>query len=180
MKVSIFQPTYLPWLGFFKAIAWADKFIFLDDAQFEKHSWQSRNKIKSATGEILLTVPIIRNFPQKINEVMINYGQDWARKHLKSIELNYCRTTYFKDFFPRLNKILSQRPEKLIALNVGLIKEICDYLKIKNDFYFSSELAVERLHKNEKIIAILKKLDADNYLYASGAAEYMKPELDRY
>lgn len=95
MKVSIFQPTYLSWLGFYKAIAWADKFVFLDDVQFENHSWQSRNRIKSATGELILTVPIIRNFPQNINEVKINYSRDWIKSHLKSIQFNYSRAPFF-------------------------------------------------------------------------------------
>ena len=100
MKISIFQPTYLPWIGIFKAIAWADKFVFLDDVQFENHSWQSRNKIKSANGEIILTVPVIRNFPQNINEVKINYGKDWVKNHLKSIQQNYSKSDNLNNFFP--------------------------------------------------------------------------------
>jgi len=180
MKVSIFQPTYLPWLGIFKAIAWADTFVFLDDVQFENHSWQSRNRIKSANGEIILTVPIVRNFPQDIKEVKINYARDWVKGHLKSIEQNYSKSGNLNDFFPRLSKVLNAQHEKLLDLNVGLIKEICDYLEIKYDICFSSEFNVSNLNKNEKIIAILKKLNADQYLYAQGASEYMSPAFNDY
>jgi len=180
MKVSIFQPTYLPWLGFFKAIDWADKFVFLDDVQYESHSWQSRNRIKSVNGELILSVPIIRNFPQNINEVKINYAKDWTKSHLKSIEQNYSKTRKLQEFFPRLNRILNSQPEKLLDLNVSIINEICNLLAIECEMYFSSEFGVNKLQKNDKLLAILDKLGADKYLYAEGAAEYMKPAFEDY
>ena len=60
MKVVITQPTYLPWLGYFELVAQADVFVFLDTVQFERQSWQSRNKIRSSDGRIhWLSVPVI-------------------------------------------------------------------------------------------------------------------------
>ena len=49
MRVAISQPTYLPWLGYFDLIDQVDRFVVLDNVQFEKQSWQQRNRIKSAT-----------------------------------------------------------------------------------------------------------------------------------
>ena len=46
MKGAIMQPTYLPWLGYFAMIDDVELFIFLDDVQLEKRSWQVRNRIK--------------------------------------------------------------------------------------------------------------------------------------
>ncbi|MFA4833315.1 MAG: WbqC family protein [Patescibacteria group bacterium] len=180
MKVSIFQPTYLSWLGFYKAIAWADKFVFLDDVQYESHSWQSRNRIKTATGELILTVPIIRNFPQNINRVKINYSCDWIKGHLKSIQMNYSRANFFKESFPLLESFYKTKPESLLELNVGIIKGICKFLDIKTDLYFSSNLGVGDLQKNKKVVAILKKMEVGQYLYAEGAWEYMEKEIDLY
>jgi hypothetical protein len=180
MKISIFQPTYLSWIGFYKAIDWADKFVFLDDVQSENHSWQNRNRIKSAAGELILTVPIIRNFPQNVGQVKINYSHDWVKDHLKSIQFNYSRTPFFKDFFPVLESFFKPRPEKLIELNINIIKGICDFLEIKTDFCYSSTLSVEDLNKNKKIITILKKLSGNQFLYAEGAWGYMEKEADLY
>jgi len=180
MKVSIFQPTYLPWLGFIKAIAWSDKFVFLDDVQYENHSWQSRNIIKSNNGELMLSVPIIRNFPQKINEVKINYSQNWIKKHIKSMRLNYANNAFFNEFFPYLEVVYQRRPEKLLDFNVEIIKNICEFLEIKTDFYYASDLDAAELRKNDKVIAILKKLGADQYLHAEGSWEYMQEALGEY
>ena len=34
--ISIHQPVYLPWLGFFGKIISSDIFVILDDVQYEK------------------------------------------------------------------------------------------------------------------------------------------------
>ena len=59
MRVAISQPTYLPWLGYFDLIDQVDVFVLLDDVQFEKQSWQQRNRIKTPAGLQWLTVPVI-------------------------------------------------------------------------------------------------------------------------
>ena len=43
MKISISQPTFLPYEGYFELINYVDKFVFLDSVQFDKRSWQQRN-----------------------------------------------------------------------------------------------------------------------------------------
>ena len=45
MKIAIMQPTYFPWIGYFSLIKFVDKFIFLDNVQFDSRSWQQRNQI---------------------------------------------------------------------------------------------------------------------------------------
>ena len=47
MKIAISQPTYLPWQGYFGLIDFVDEFVFLENVQFVKRSWQQRNRIKS-------------------------------------------------------------------------------------------------------------------------------------
>ncbi len=181
MKISIFQPTYLSWVGFYKAIDWADKYVFLDDVQYENHSWQSRNRIKSSQGELMLTIPIVRNFPQNINQVKINYSRDWIKDHLKSIQMNYSRASFFKEFFPLLESFYQAKPVGLLELNVSIIKGICEFLDIKTDFYYSSALGISSDFKqNDKVVAILKKMEADQYLYAEGAWGYMEKEIWLY
>ena len=58
MKIAISQPTYLPWQGYFALIEYVDEFIFLENIQFNKRSWQQRNKILNNREEVLLTIPV--------------------------------------------------------------------------------------------------------------------------
>ena len=49
MIVSIHQPNYLPWLGFFDKIKQSDYFVIFDNVQFPrgKNHFGHRNKIKT-------------------------------------------------------------------------------------------------------------------------------------
>ena len=89
MKIGISQPTFLPWQGYLALINYVDEFIILDDVQFDKRSWQQRNKIKQNNKELFLTIPVKSKgrYEQKINEVAINNQTNFIEKHLKPKEI---------------------------------------------------------------------------------------------
>mgnify|MGYP002395372076 CR=1 FL=1 len=81
MKISIHQPLFIPWIGYFDKINKADIFVILDHVQYTKGSWINRNKIKMANNEILLTIPVIKtalNTP--INAIKIDFSKKWIRQ----------------------------------------------------------------------------------------------------
>ena len=57
-KVAISQPTYMPWIGYFNIIDLVDYFVLLDTVQFDKRSWQQRNKIKTTKGLEWISIPV--------------------------------------------------------------------------------------------------------------------------
>ena len=119
MRVGIMQPTYLPWAGYFEMISNVDLFIILDNVQFEKKSWQHRNRIRTSSGELLLTVPVntVSKFSQLITEVQISRNTNFVRKHLTSIRNSYSKTKYFDQLFPELEQILNSNQNLLLDLN---------------------------------------------------------------
>ena len=130
MKIAICQPTYLPWLGYFDVMDQVDTFVLLDSVQFEKQSWQHRNRIKTATGLQWLTVPVIYrgHFGQPINQVEIR-DPEFARKHSRGIELSYRRTPYFDTYYPELADVLHAQAKGLLAdLNAGRCGGSAQYL----------------------------------------------------
>ena len=83
MTISIHQPNYIPWLGYFHKIQHADIFVFLDDVQYVKGTVANRNYIKGQNGEkVLLSVPVklSKGAFQKYNEIEIDYSQNWQQK----------------------------------------------------------------------------------------------------
>src|SRR6202040_3775048 len=107
MILSIHQPAYLPWLGYFDRIARSDKFVYLDNVQFERNSFINRNRIKTPHGPIWLTIPVRlkEHFNRTIADIEIDAQQDWKRKHLRSIEQNYRRAPDFTKKLARLAPI---------------------------------------------------------------------------
>ena len=98
MKVAIMQPTFMPWSGYFALMNAVDHFVFLDDVQFDKRSWQQRNKIKTDVGEMFLTLPVLTKgrYEQKINMVELLEFNKIAQKHLKTIKLSYSKCKFYK------------------------------------------------------------------------------------
>ena len=87
MVISIHQPNFIPWIGYFHKIIHSDIFVLLDTVLFSKGSFTNRNKIKLSNGtDSWLTVPVITSKHQKqaINNVLIDYKKDWIGKHIKT------------------------------------------------------------------------------------------------
>ena len=104
MIVSIHQPQYVPWLPYFSKIARADTFVILDNVQFQKNGLHNRNELKNSNGRFWLTVPVSAHLGDKLNEVKtVNTG--WSKKHIKSIYLNYGKSTNYT-FFTNLDSLI--------------------------------------------------------------------------
>ena len=75
MIVSVMQPTFLPWPGYFAQINYSEKFIFYSSAQYVKSSWHNRNIIMSNNKPSLITMPIVKgNINKSIqNTKLFNY-----------------------------------------------------------------------------------------------------------
>ena len=179
MRVAICQPTYLPWLGYFDLIDQVDTFVFLDTVQFDKRSWQQRNRIKTPAGLQWLTVPVISRgkYNQKIQNVEI-LDTNFAQTHLRSLKLNYSQARYFASFFPKLEFILgSLEPGmRLAELNIRLLQGLIEFLRIRTRLVLASSLD-EPGKRTELLAGICRRLRAKEYVSPIGSAEYLLGEL---
>src|SRR4029078_7067897 len=96
--VSIQQPAYLPWLGYFHRIEVSDLHIVLDHVQFEKNSFTNRNKVRTREGWTWLTVPLRTSGSfgdLAIEEIDTAETQPWARKHQRTLSESYAKAPHF-------------------------------------------------------------------------------------
>jgi WbqC-like protein family len=177
MKVVINQPTYLPWIGYFDLIDQADRFILLDCVQFEKRSWQQRNRIKLRGGLQWLTVPAKTQgrLTQLIREVEISDPKFWS-DHTRAIELAYRRTPYFERYFPPLTRLLEANGGALLLdLNFALIQWICAELQIRTPILTASSLG-QSGKRTELLANLCASQGATEYLSPAGSAAYLVAE----
>lgn len=172
MRTVILQPMYLPWIGYFGLIDLADTFVFYDDVQFVERSWQRRNKIKMPNNWSWLSVPIIKRFGQKINEVRINNTLDWRSNHWKSIKHAYNRAKFFDDYADQFEEVYRKEWQYLADLNIYLIKMISSIMDLNSKFILSSQLDAKG-SKTDRLINILKNIDADEYISGLAAKAYI-------
>jgi len=172
IKISIHQPGYIPWSGFFKKIQSVDVFVFLDDVQYEIRGWQNRNKIKIDGKEMWLTVPINNKFGTLLSEISIDNSRNWAKKHFNSITHGYAKSKYFQEYKNEIHDIYKKDYEFLIELNLDIIHYIMEKLKINTKTLLSSELGLKE-QGSDRILKICKELDADYYLSGISGSDYI-------
>ena len=175
-SIAVMQPTFLPWLGYFSLINSVDEFIFLDHVQFEKRSWQQRNRIRTFGSEMWLSVPVLSKGKQlqsiKNVEILYEGNRSPLLKIMKSIELNYKKTPFYIRYADELNTILLQNPRYLSELNQLLIRWICDKLEITTSLRVSSDLNVEG-SKAKLLVNICESRGATHYLSPPGSKIYL-------
>tara|TARA_B100001175_G_C19460150_1_gene616069 strand:+ start:385 stop:1086 length:702 start_codon:yes stop_codon:yes gene_type:complete len=173
MKLGISQPTYLPWHGYFGLIDFVDEFVFLENVQFSKRSWQQRNKIRDNKGEIYLTLSVKtkNKYYQKINEVELDNFYEVKQKHLETIRQNYSNAKYFDLYFPNFQKIMEENFNKLSDLNKRLILYFCRELKINTKISTDRDYTFQT--KNiEYLKDICLKKSCSTYISTEGSKKY--------
>src|SRR3954467_116547 len=166
-------------MGYFDLIDQVDLFVILDNVQFVKQSWQQRNRVRTDKGLQWLTVPIIFRglHGQLIKDVEIRDPQ-FARDHIRAIELAYGRAPFFSQYFPALKAQLEELREGLLLnLNLGLIRWVLETLRIRTPLVRASTLGVDG-KRTELLANICKAVGANAYISPLGSAEYLLAEQD--
>lgn len=171
---AIMQPTYFPWMGYFDLMDQSDVFVLLDSVQFDKRSWQQRNKIKSPHGELLLTIPVQSKgkFTQKICEVQIA-SLDIYETHLKAIEYNYRKAEFYNTYIEELREIFLRKDPMLTDFTIALIAWLKEKFGIQTPLIRSSVLEVNN-RKADLLVEICKKIEADRYISPLGSKVYIQ------
>ena len=178
MMISVNQPYFFPFVGFFYKAYLCDNFVILDDVQFPRGTtWITRNRFKNAQGRLWLTVPVIKKGLglQKINAVRINHDGRWAKKHLNSLKNAYIRAPYFREHQNFLEDLFSTDLEKLIHLNLKIIRYLMQQLQVDTNVVLSSELGIHT--KGDKLLLeICSKLGASQLLVQKAARKYVNSD----
>ena len=181
MKIGIMQPTFVPWAGYFGLISYVDKFVFLDDVQFDSRSWQQRNKIYNNNATAWLTIPVIKKNlqNQKIFDVKIDLSSKFKKKHIKRIYHNYAKAKYFKKYITFFEELYSKEFKYLSEMNIFFIKEICSLINIHSEFFTSKSLDVNG-NKSEKLINICNELKIKKYISVEGSRNYLEADSELF
>lgn len=180
MRCVILQPSYVPWRGFFHQIQQADFFVFYDDVQYDKNGWRNRNRIKSTQESMWLTIPI-RNLglATPINQVPIDWKQNWANKHFNSIRQNYARAPFFKKYEPLLQSFYERRDDLLADFTIGTTIALAQALGITKTQFIRSSTIPTMGSKTDRVMSVLTYLGATHYISGPSARNYIENDKFR-
>ena len=134
MIITIHQPQYLPYIGFFHKLMLSDVCVILDDVEYSKNDFFNRNRIKTPQGWCWITVPVKAKMKQLIKDVEIDNSQNWGVKHWKAILANYEKAAFFNEYQEFFKDYYSESWETLVDLNLKSIEYIAKKLNLNVKF----------------------------------------------
>lgn len=177
--VSIIQPNYIPWLGYFDIINRSDIFVYYDTVQYTKNDWRNRNRIKTPNGIHWLTIPVQSGpLSKAIFETNIA-SMNWTKKHCLAFQHNYRKADFYHEVFRMLSPLyLNKNYSKLSDAVISINNVILSYLQIKTKVLKASEILVNPeagrySSKTERIVNICRQLGATSYLSGPSASQYL-------
>jgi hypothetical protein len=180
--VSMMQPYLFPYLGYFQLIARSDVFVLGDDLQYVKGSWINRNRILVNGQPKLITFPLRKAnqfFPINQRWLCDEFAHE-AQKLLKTLEFHYARAPYKAETIELVRQILAHPERNLARFIENAIRRICAYLRIATPIRIGSELGLPaRMDKQERVIAIAQKMNAQLYINPIGGTALYSPEYFR-
>ena len=174
MIISIHQPAYLPWLGYFDKINRSDIFIYLDTVQLEKNSFTCRNKIKTSQGSTWLTIPLITkgHTANSIRDIRIDNSQNWKKKHLKNIFFNYKKAEFFDELYPKIEFLFGEDFDLFSDLAYHHMVFWLNEFNIQTKIVKSSTLDIET-KKSDLVLDLCSNFNATKYLSGALGKDYL-------
>lgn len=173
--VSINQPAYLPWLGYFERIAQSDLHIVLDHVQFEKNSFTNRNKVRVKDGATWLTVPLATKGQfgnLGIHKLQFAPNDPWAKKHWTTLRMNYGRAPFFKEYAPAYEALYAKNWTAFMPMVRAFLEQHLRDLGITTPLLFSSEMNPAGT-KSELVFNLCREAGAQVYLSGAMGRDYL-------
>ena len=186
MKVAIMQPYIFPYLGYFQLVQAVDDFVFYDDVNFIKGGWINRNNVLVSEKSHLFTIPLSKSSSfVDINETLLHpqLFEKWKKKFLSTIKQSYKKAPYFDETLQIIENTLNENCKSIGALAGLSVENICNYLGLEKNFYYSSVDFKETKGKErvERIVDIVKLLKKEKYVNLIGGKDlYDKESFKEY
>lgn len=178
------QAEFLPYLGNISKASMADVYFILDNLQFEKQHWQSRNRIrvKGGQGWEWLTVPLkdVKNHIIMTNEVLVD-GDKWKKKHLMAIKYSYQRAPFFEEIYSEISEIYLKEHILLVDFLIDLILYAFRKFNVSIPVFRGSNLIKQGFSINGKksdlVINICKAVNAKTFVFGKDGRTYIDKEI---
>jgi len=175
MRISIMQPYFLPYAGYFRLMHGVDVFVVYDIAQFPRAGWVHRNRLRRTDGGLdWLTLPLARApLDTSIGGMAFHPQADrlWRERWKK---FPACRAPVGD---------ATRVAEQAFGLTGPVVEYLCRTLKTAAGllgfdvpFVRASSLAIPALpDRLERLAAICRELGATEYVNSPGGRELYDP-----
>ena len=180
MKLSIMQPYFLPYIGYFQLIAATDVFVVYDNIKYTKKGWINRNRMLQNGSDVTFSLALKKD-SDALDVVQRELSVAFDRsKLLNQFKAAYSRAPYFNQVWPLLQRVVSCQEQNLFHYIYNAIVEVCAHLELGTQIRVSSQIDINHhLKGQDKVLALCKALGAETYINAIGGTELYDREAFR-
>lgn len=176
MTLGIFQPYFLPYIGYWQLMAMVDRFVVYDNIEYTKKGWINRNRFLQGGTDAYFTVPIKKGsdfLTVAERQVADVFDRD---KLLRTLSASYRRAPQFDTVFPVIERIVRAPLNNLFDYVHHSLVEMARFLEIETPMVVSSTMAIDHTLKAEqKVLALCKAMGADRYVNPIGGQALYSP-----
>ena len=161
---KLFTTAYFPPVSYFAAIAedmaglsrkrgddgsleLSPSVVYIEACEnFQKQSYRNRCRFYAADGVQTLSFPILHDggtHKQPVADIRIDYSKPWVLQHKRAIVSAYGMSAYFDYYKDELFAILDSQPEKLLDLNLALLRFFIEKIGLKVDLRLTDDYVKE-------------------------------------
>ena len=103
---------------------------------YQKQSYRNRCRFYAADGVQALSFPIVHEggtHKLLISEIKVDYSTPWLQQHKRAIISAYRTSAYFEYYQDELFDILDLKPERLVDMNMNIMRFLVEKTGIKVD-----------------------------------------------
>jgi hypothetical protein len=183
MKLAVMQPYFFPYIGYFDLLSNVDLFIIYDTVQYIKQGWINRNRIlrPNKVGWQYVTVPLNRSsfhssYKTSIMDVQITSNGPWKEHIIAQLEHYKKKAPYAADTIEFVEAALQIDEDSISRLNVHLLKQCAQLLKLDFHYAFCSDLDVKSKldtidDPEDRVLALCQWLGAKEYVNLPGGMD---------
>jgi hypothetical protein len=172
MKLSIMQPYFFPYIGYFQLIAATDSFVIYDNIKYTKKGWINRNRFLVNGKDATFSIPLVKDSDSldvRDRQISPYYQRE---KLTRKIHAAYRGAPQFDKVFPKIAAIINHNSDNLFEYIHHSVDQLCRFLAIDTQLVISSHVPIDHgLRNQEKVIALCAKLGASEYINTIGGVE---------
>ena len=167
--ISIMQPYFFPYIGYWQLIKASSIFVVYDNIQYTKKGWINRNRFLQNNTDAYFTLPLKKQ-SDFLNINMRSIAADFDKEKLFcKIQFAYKNAPYFNETINLFEEILKNPSDNLFEYIYNSISIINRKLNIDTKVIVSSEIPIDHNLKSEnKVLAICQYLNAQTYINPIG------------
>lgn len=171
MRIVVHHAYFLPWLGYFSKLEFADVLVVLDDVGFRRNYIKRVRIFDNAGAVSWIGAPVGNNWSTPCNVITLPHETIYIKKLLRLLFYSYKHAQHFEEEYPRISEIIRNGllgHEKLVDADMYMFMELRRHMCLPPKEILLSSVLAASTERTLRILDICKRIGATELLMGDG------------